>query len=104
MSDFKPKLGSFAPYMEYMQRDRKAELSPRPVSPLTLLEILTRQVQQTLPMPDLQTLGGMEPARYREALKSLRDAGYISIEGPPLEEVVKLTELGAGVARLARPA
>jgi hypothetical protein len=94
MSDFK---------LEYMQRDKRAEPPSAPVSPLTLLEILARQVQQTLPMPDLQTLGGREPARYRDALKSLRDAGYIAINGPPLEEVVRLTEQGAGVARLARP-
>jgi DNA-binding PadR family transcriptional regulator len=103
MSDFKPKLGSFAPYLEYMQRDKTAEPPSRPASPLTLLEILARQDRPALSMPDLQTLGGMEPARYREALKSLRDAGYISIDGPPLEEVVRLTDKGGEVARLARP-
>lgn len=32
-------------------------------------------------MFDLQAQGGMEPARYGEALKSLRDAGFIVIDG-----------------------
>jgi hypothetical protein len=103
MVDFKPKPGSFSTYLEYMQRDKRATPSSA-VSPIALLEILARQVQATLPLPDLQTLSGMDPARYREALKSLRDAGYISIDGPSLEEVVKLTEKGAEASRLARPA
>ena len=103
MSDFKPKPGSFAPYLEYMQRDKMAQ-PPSGASPWTLLEVLARQVQLALPLPDLQSLSGMEPTRYREALKSLRDAGYIAIEGPPLEEVVRLSDKGAEVARLAHTA
>jgi hypothetical protein len=101
LMDFKPKPGSFAPYLEYAQRDKQA---PTPASPLTLLEILARQVQTALPLPDLQTLSGMDAARYRMSLKNLRDAGYVTIDGPTLEELVKLTEQGAGVARLAQPA
>ena len=103
MPDFNSKAGSFAPYLEYMQREKKAE-PPFAASPLTLLEVLARQVQPMLPMPDLQTLSGMESARFREVLKSLRDQGYVAIEGPALDEVVRLTDQGAAVARLARPA
>jgi hypothetical protein len=55
-------------------------------------------------MADLQTLSGIESGRYRESLKSLRDAGFVAIEGDPLAEVVRLTERGAEVSRLARPA
>ena len=65
-----------------------------PPSPVTLLEILGRQVQQTLPMADLQTLSGMEPSRYLESLKSLRHAGQVAIEGDPLAGVVRLTLVG----------
>jgi hypothetical protein len=103
MADFKPKPGSFLPYLEYMQRDRSAP-RPAPASPLTLLEILGRQVEGALPLPDLQTLSGMDPARYREALKGLRTAGHITIEGESLDEVVRLTDKGAELARLVRPA
>jgi hypothetical protein len=69
-----------------------------------LLEILGRQVQGALPLLDLQTLSGMDPARYREALKVLSAEGYVNIEGKPLEEVVRLTESGAKLSHLARPA
>ena len=100
----KPKPGSFAPYLEYMQRENQAPNSAAPTSPVTILEILARQSQLTLPLPDLQTLSRMDPSRFRDALKSLLGTGYISIEGAQLDEVVKLTDKGAEVARLARPA
>jgi hypothetical protein len=103
MDDFKPKPGTFLPFLEASQRDKSSGW-PAPTSPLTLLEILARQVQQALPMADLQTLSGMEANRYRESLKRLRDTGYIAIEGEALAEVVRLTERGAEVARLAQPA
>ncbi|MGA2147245.1 MAG: hypothetical protein ABSH49_20055 [Bryobacteraceae bacterium] len=103
MADFKSRPGTFLPYLESSQRE-KSPAPSSPASPVTLLEILGRQVQQALPMADLQTLSGIEPSRYRESLKSLRDAGYVAIEGDPLAEVVRLTERGAEVSRLARPA
>jgi predicted transcriptional regulator len=103
MSDFKPKPGAALPFLEYSQR-RRSTGPPTPASPVTLLEILTRQVQQALPMTDLETLSGMEANQYRESLKRLRDAGYIAIEGDQLAEVVRLTDRGAEVARLAQPA
>ena len=103
MDNFKPKAGSFLPFLESSQRERLPH-QPAPASPLALLEILARQSQQSLPMFDLQTLGGMEPSRYAEALKGLKDAGYITIEGEAPEQVVRLAASGAGVVRLARPA
>ena len=101
MTDFKPKPGSFTAYMEYAQRDKR-ESRTSPASPLTLIELL--QDRGEMAFERLETLSGMEPSRYRAALKSLRDAGYVSIEGDPIDGVVKLTEKGAEVARLARPA
>jgi DNA-binding IclR family transcriptional regulator len=103
MADFKPKPGSFTPYLEYAQRDRIAP-ERAAASPLTLLEILGRRDDAAMPLSDLQTLSAMDPARYRDALKSLRDAGYIEVEGPALDETVRLTGKGAEVARLARSA
>ena len=100
--DFKPKPGSFTPYLEYAERDKDRQQPA--LSPLSLLEILSAQVNMVLSMAALQSLSGMDPGRYREALKSLRDAGYVAIEGPSLEEMVKLTDQGYAVARLARPA
>ena len=102
MSDFKPRPGTFLPYMEYRNREKLAQRPP--ASPLTLLEILTRQTQQSLPLFELQTQSGMDPTRYAAALKSLRDPGYVAIDGEALEQVVRLTESGAQVLQLARPA
>jgi DNA-binding MarR family transcriptional regulator len=100
----KPKPGSFSAYLDYMQRENQPVQSAAPASPVTILEILARQAQRTLPLADLQTLSRMDPSRFREALKSLLGTGYIAIEGAQLDEVVKLTDKGAEVARLARPA
>jgi hypothetical protein len=101
--EFKPNPGSFLPYLEASQRKAPTTQSA-PGSPLTLLEILVRQTETSLPLFDLQTLGNMEPSRYAEALKSLRNAGYIAIEGDAPEQVVRLSDRGAEVVRLARPA
>lgn len=97
MSSCVSKPGSFLPFLEYSQRERLS-------APASLLDILARQIQQGLPIGDLQTLSRMEASRYREALKSLRDAGYIAIDGQALDEFVRLTDKGAEAARLARPA
>jgi hypothetical protein len=102
MTDFKPRPGTFLPYMEFVNKTRLAKRAP--ASPLTLLEILARQAQQSLPLFDLQTLSGLEPLRYAEALKSLRNGGYIVIEGEAPEQVIRLSSSGAEVIRLAQPA
>lgn len=100
MSDFKPRPGTFLPYMEAEKQHANATKA----SPLILLEILARQSQGSLALFDLQTQGGMEPSRYGEALKSLRDAGFIAIEGEAPEQGVRLTESRENVVRLAKPA
>jgi DNA-binding IclR family transcriptional regulator len=102
MSDFKPRPGTFLPYLEYANREKLGQRAQ--ASPLTLLEILARQAQYSLPMFDLQTLSGLDPSRYAEALKSLRDAGYITIAGEAPDQAVQLTDGGAKVVQLARPA
>jgi hypothetical protein len=99
MMDFKPKPGSFRPYLEYTNREKPA----RP-SPLTLLEILSRQSKQSLTLFELQSQSGMKPSRYGEALKGLRDAKYIEVDGEAPEQSVRLTDSGTAVVQLARPA
>lgn len=74
------------------------------MSPLTLLDILARQAAQSIPLFDLQTLSGLEPSRYGDALKRLKDNGYIAIEGEAPEQTIKLTATGAALSVLARPA
>ena len=102
MSDFKPRPGTFLPFLEYMNREERTKRAP--ASPLTLLEILARQSQRSLPLFELQSRSDMDPSRYAAALKSLLEPGYIAIEGEAPDQIVRLTENGAQVALLARPA
>jgi hypothetical protein len=66
---FKSKPGSFTPYLEYMNREY-----PQPraaaTSPLNLLELLAQQPKSTLALATLESLSGMDPVRYRGALKT----------------------------------
>jgi hypothetical protein len=101
-ADFKSRPGTFLPFLEAQRREPSTRSAL--ASPLSLLEILARQAQQSLPLFDLQTLGQMTPSRYAEALKSLRDAGYIAIAGEAPEQMVRLTDSGAAVVRIAQPA
>jgi hypothetical protein len=55
-------------------------------------------------MTDLETLSGMDSARFRSVLKSLVDVAYVTIQGPALDAAVALTDKGAEAAVLARPA
>jgi hypothetical protein len=103
MADFKSKPGSFLPLLEYSER-KDRPVQPAQKSPLDLLGILARQAQQSLPLFDLQTLTSMDPSRYAEALKALKNSGYITIEGDAPEQMVRLTGSGSEVVRLGRPA
>jgi hypothetical protein len=103
MGDFKSRPGTFLPFLEASQAD-KSSAQPAPATPLTLLEILSKHPQQSLPIFELQTVSAMQPSHYAEALKSLRNAGYIAIEGDAPEQTIRLTGNGAEVATLAKPA
>jgi DNA-binding IclR family transcriptional regulator len=102
MEDFKPRPGSFLPFLE--AKNKRAEAERAKASPLTLLEILARQSRKESAIFDLQGQSGMDPSRYAEALKSLQGAGFIAIEGEGLDQAVRLTDAGAEVVRLAKPA
>jgi hypothetical protein len=106
------KPGSFTPYLEAANSNapsKGVDFSdsappsniPAP-TPLTILEILARQVQRTLPIWDLQSLSGMDAIRFRDALKSLQSLSYVAIDGESLSEVIRLTDKGAEAASLAR--
>jgi DNA-binding IclR family transcriptional regulator len=89
--------------MEAAKREGLYEKAAK-ASPITLLEILARQSERSLPIFNLQAQSGMEPSRYADALKNLHEAGYIAIDGDALAQVVRLTDNGARVVQLARPA
>jgi len=103
MSEFTPRLGSFTAYLESTQKG-KSEAAAAPVSPITVLEILSRQPQRAMAMADLEKLSGMDSTRFRTVLKSLMDLAYVTVQGPALDAAVTLTDKGAEAAVLARPA
>ena len=103
MSDDTPRLGSFTAYLESTQGG-KSETAEAPVSPITVLEILSRQPQRAMGMADLKQLSDMDSMRFRGVLKKFRDLDYITVQGPPLDAAVTLTNTGAEAAILARPA
>ena len=45
---------------------------------------------------------GLDPILFRATLRELRDAGFISIAGPALDEVIQLTGRGAEVVKLTQ--
>ncbi len=102
MEDFRPNPGSFLPLLEAQRKASSSETASP--SPIRLLEILARQTNAALPLFDLQSRSSMEPIRYGGALKSLRDAEYIEIDGVAPDQIVRLTSQGSEVLRLARPA
>ncbi len=53
-------------------------------------------------MSVLLEFSGLDPILFRAALRELRDADYISISGPALDEVVQLTDGGAEVVKLTQ--
>ena len=103
MDDFKSRPGTFLPFLEYSQKTESPP-SSAPASALTLLEILSRRPQKSPPIFDQKILGRMDPSRYASALKSLRDANFIEIAGEAPGQLVALSDSGAAVARVARPA
>ncbi len=105
MADFKPKPGSFLPYLEYSKQNRNVQPSAgQRGSPLALLEILARQQQRSLPIFDLQSLSALEPSRFADALKMLSGEGYVQFTGEAPDQMVQLTDQGLAVAKLSRSA
>ena len=98
-----PSKGSFGAYLDYAQRDTSA--SPRAASGssnLRFLKVLPDASETKLPMSVLLEFSGLDPILFRAALRELRDADYISISGPALDEVVQLTDGGAEVVKLTQ--
>jgi hypothetical protein len=71
---------------------------------LSLLVTLARAPRQQKPVAELMAASGMSFGDFAGALKSLGDLGYLTLAGPPGNEVTSLTKLGEDVSRLARQA
>jgi hypothetical protein len=100
----RPKADSFTTFLEAQQRAKPNAATPMAgATPLTLLFKLAEAPALKMPVVDLMAASGMSFTGFADALKSLKDSGYLTLSGPPSNEVVSLTKLGEDVSRLARP-
>ena len=96
------KVDSFTAYLKEKQRLRAMEQPQQGATPLSLLTTLAAAPQQQMPVRDLQAASGMGITSFAEALKTLQGSGYLTLSGPPTDEVAALSALGADVAQLTR--
>jgi hypothetical protein len=87
-------------YLESTQRG-ESETAAAPVSPITVLKILSRQPQRAMAMADLEELSGMDSTLVRSVLTSLIDLAYFTVQGFALEAAVAFTDKGAEGSVLA---
>jgi hypothetical protein len=90
---------SFGTFLEGLKRREESRATPGG-APLKILTILLEQGPQ--PVPDLMTKSTAEFGEFAAALKSVREAGLVSMTGPAGREEVKLTSDGEQIARMAR--
>jgi predicted transcriptional regulator len=95
------KADSFSAYLEAMQRSKSSAPSSTG-TPLSLLNALAGAEKKAMPLTELMNASGMAFPEFAEALKTLRDSGYLTLGGPPSAELVTLTSQGEEVSRLAR--
>jgi predicted transcriptional regulator len=98
----RPKADSFTAFLEAQQRLQSSEQSVVDITPLTLLFKLAEAPNLKMPVTELMAASGMSFTDFAEALKSLNESGYVTLAGPPSNEVASLTKLGEGASHLAR--
>jgi DNA-binding MarR family transcriptional regulator len=94
------KAGSFSAYMEYAQRSSPEGSVRSTTGPASLLSLLNHMPPDGTAMDQLAERCGMSAPAFRNALKKLSDSAFVEISGPPLSEVVRLTEKGRDAATL----
>ena len=98
------KADSFTTFLEEQQRLKSSAPAATGATPLTLLFRLAEAPGLQMPVAEQMTAGGMSFTDFADALKNLKESGYLTLSGPPTREVATLTRLGEDVSRLARPA
>jgi predicted transcriptional regulator len=101
----RPKADSFTTFLEAQERLKSSAASAAPVTgvtPLTLLFKLAEAPEARMPVTELMAASGIAFTDFAEALKNLKESGYLTLSGPPSNEIATLTKLGEDFARLAR--
>ncbi len=97
------KADSFTAFLEAKLRSKARRGAASSGTPLALLTNLAEAPGNKMLVRDLQAASGMSFTDFAEAIKELKESGYLNLSGPPASEVATLTSLGADVAGLARP-
>jgi hypothetical protein len=95
------KADSFSAYLEAKQRMKSSAPASGGTS-LAVLSTLANADHQQMAVKDLMVISGMPLTDFADALKGLKESGYLTLSGPPDTEVAKLTTLGQDVTRLSR--
>jgi DNA-binding IclR family transcriptional regulator len=94
------KAESFSAFLEARQKSKARSVSSTGTA-LSLLNILADADDKQMAVKDLMSASGMPLIGFADALKTLKDSGYLTVSGRPGEEVAKLTALGEDVSRLS---
>ena len=95
------KADSFSAYLEAMKRTKSATHAATSGTPLSLMSLLEKADNKTMPLTELMAASGMPFPDFADAMKSLHQSGYVTLSGPPAETVA-LTPQGEQVCGLLR--
>jgi hypothetical protein len=95
------KADSFSAFLEARQKNR-ASAPATGGTALSLLSTLANADQQQMAVQELMSASSMTVTDFADALKTLKESGYLTLSGAPGSEVAKLTTLGQDVTRLSR--
>ena len=101
------KADSFTAFLEAQESQKVSAQKTSLAAPasggtaLTLLFRLAQAPKKQMPVAELMASSGLAFTDFAEALKSLGDLGYLTLAGPPGNELASLTKLGDDVSRLA---
>ncbi len=97
----RPKSDSFTTFLESRQRRKTSEQATTGNTALALLFKLADAQNHQMPVTDLMSATEMSFTDFADALKGLRESGFIALSGPK-SEIATLTNQGEDLARLAR--
>jgi predicted transcriptional regulator len=92
------KADSFSAFLEAKQRNKSSAPTSTGTS-LALLNALANADQQQMQVTELMSASGMSIMDFGDALKSLKESGYLTLSGAPGAETAKLTTLGEDISR-----
>ena len=94
-------VGNFSAFLEAMNKPQAEPPKGGVASPLQILAVLAATGPEGMSADELRRATGMAIGDFGRAIESFNSAGLISVEGAAGDEVVRLTDNGAQVAKVA---